>query len=59
MEAEASSRCWESETKEVVERAIRAEAEKDSTRHEASMERLDAEATGSARAQVESELDRV
>ena len=59
MEAEASSRNWESEAKEVIERAVRAEAERDVARHEASMARLDAEAAGSARAQVESELARV
>ena len=50
MEAEASSWRWESEAKEAVERMIRAEAEGDSARHEASMARLDAEAAGRARA---------
>ena len=49
-EAEASSQCWESEAKEAVERAIRAETKRDVTRHEASMARLDAEAAGSTRA---------
>ena len=59
MEAEASSRCWESEDKEAVERAVWAKAERDAARHEASMAKLDAEAVGSARAQVEFELARV
>ena len=45
-----SLRRCESEAKEVVERAVRAEAERDFARHEASMARLDAEAAGSARA---------
>ena len=53
-----SSRRWESEAKEAVERAVRAEAERDAARHEASMARLDAKATGSSR-EVESELARV
>ena len=59
MEMEASSRCWESEANEAIEREVRAEAERDATHHEASMARLDAKATGSARVQVESELARV
>ena len=59
MEAKASSRSWESEAKEAIERVIRDEAERDDTRHEALMARLDAEAAGRARAQVESELARV
>ena len=59
MEAEASSRRWESEAKEAVEREVRAKAERDATRHEASMDKLDAEMVGSARAQVEFELARV
>ena len=59
MEAESSSQRWESEAKEAVERAARAKAERDSTRHEVSMARLDTEATRSARAQVESKLDKV
>ena len=45
-----SSRRWESEAKEANERAVWAEAERDATRHEVSMARLDAEETGSARA---------
>ena len=57
--AEASSRHWESEAKEAVERVVRAEVEKDVAHHETSMARLDAEAARNARAQVESELARV
>ena len=48
MEAEANSMRWESEAKEAVERAVRAEAEKDVACHEASMAKLDDEASGSA-----------
>ena len=59
METEASSRCWESEAKEAIERAVWVEAERDDTRHEASMARLDAEASGSTLTQLESELARV
>ena len=59
MEAEESSRRWESEAKEFIERAIRAETKRDATRLEASMSRLDAEAARSIRALVESELARV
>ena len=59
MEAEASSRRWESEAKKAVERVVQAEAERDAAFHEALMARLDTEAAGSARVQVESELDRV
>ena len=59
MEVEASSRRWESKAKEIIKRAIWAEKEKDATRHEESMVRLDAKAVGSTRAQVESELARV
>ena len=59
MEAEVSSRCWESKAKEVVERAVWVEAERVVACHEASMARLDAKAVGSARAQVESELARI
>ena len=59
MEMEASSRHWESEVKEAVERAVRAEVERDAAHHEVSMARLDAKAAGSARTQVEYELARV
>ena len=37
----------------------RAEAERDATHHEVSMASMDADAAGSARAKVESELARV
>ena len=50
METEVSSRGWELEAKEVVERAVRADVERNVARHEASMARLDAEAAGSTRA---------
>ena len=59
MEAGASSWHWESEAKEAIERAVRAEAERDAAHHEVSMARLDVEAAGSAWAQVEYELARV
>ena len=39
--------------------AVRAEAERDAARHEASMAKLDAKAAGSSRTQVESELTKV
>ena len=58
-EVESSSQCWEKEAKEGVEKVARAEAERDAARHEASMARMDADAAGSARAKVESELARV
>ena len=51
-----SSRRWELEAKEAVERVVRAEAERDAARHEASMARLEIEAASGARAQVEFEL---
>ena len=50
MEAKASSRRWESEAQESIERAVRAKAERDAARHEASMAKLDTEMAGSARA---------
>ena len=58
-EAQLNARCWELEAKEVVDRAAQAEAERDAARHEAAMVRLETDATGSARAQIESELARV
>ena len=58
-EAESRSRCWEKKAKEGVEKVAQAEAERDAARHEASMARMDADAAGSARAKVESELARV
>ena len=59
MEAEASSRRWESEAKEAVERVVQVEAERDVARHEASMAKLNAEAAGSTRERVEAELAKV
>ena len=59
MEAESNLRPWESEAKEVVERAVLAEAERDAANHDVTMARLDTEVAGSARTQVESELTRV
>ena len=58
-EVESSSRCWENEAKESVEKMTRVEAERDTARHDASMARMDANATGSAKAKVESLLARV
>ena len=58
-EAESSSRRWENEANESAEKMARAEAKRDTARHDASMARMDADATGSARAKVESELARV
>ena len=59
MEMEASSQCWESEANEAIKRVVRAEAERDVARHEATMARLDVEVVGSGRAQGESELAKV
>ena len=58
-EAESSSRRWENEAKESVEKMARADVERDTARHDASMARMDADAAGNARAKVDSELDRV
>ena len=49
----------ELEAKEVADRAARAETERDAAPHEVAMARLEIEAAGSARAQVELELSRV
>ena len=59
VEVESSSRCWEKEAEEGVEKVARAEAESDAARYEASMACMDAAAAGSAQTQVESELARV
>ena len=57
MEAESKSRRLELEVvREAVERETRAEAERDAARHEVVMARLEIDAAGSARAQMESEL---
>ena len=58
-EAQHSSRRWELEAKEVAERAVPAEAERDAARHETAMARLEIEAMSDARVQVEVELARV
>ena len=50
MEPEVSSRCWESEVQEAVERAVRVEAERDATWYEASMAKLDAQVAGTTKA---------
>ena len=42
-----------------MERAVRAETEKDAARHEAAMARLEIDAMSSAQAQVEAELARI
>ena len=58
-EARLASRHWELEAKEAVEMAIRVKAERDTTRHEAAMARLEIEAMSGARARVEAELSRI
>ena len=58
-EAESRSQRWEKEAKEGIEKVARVEAERDAARHEALMARMDADAAGSARARVESELARI
>ena len=55
-ETQLSSRRWELEAKEVMERAVRVKTEKDAARHEPAMARLEIDAMNSARAQVEAEL---
>ena len=59
MKAGSKSRWLELEAREVVERATRVEAERDATRHEVAMARLEIDATGSARVQMKSELARI
>ena len=49
----------EQEANESVEKVARVEAERDAARYEASMVHMDADAAGSAKAKVESELARV
>ena len=58
-EAESSSQRWENEAKESVEKMARVKVERDAARQEASMAHMDADAEGSAKAKVESELARV
>ena len=55
-ETKSSSRRWENEAKESVEKVARAEVERDVALHEASMARMDVDAAESARVKVESEL---
>ena len=55
-EAQHSSRRWELEAKEVVERVVQAKAERDAARHETTMARLKIEAMSGARTHVETEL---
>ena len=59
MEAESNLRSWESEAREAIERAVRAESEREDAHHEVAMAQLETEGTSSAWAQVESELTRV
>ena len=59
VKAESSSRHWENEAKESVEKMARAEAKRDAARHDASMALMDADMKRSARAKVESEVARV
>ena len=51
-EAESRSQRWEKEAKENIKKVARAKAYRDVARHEASMARMDADATGSAKAKV-------
>ena len=59
MEAESKSRLLESKAREVVERVVHAEQERDAARHEVVMARLEIDAACSTRAQMEYELARV
>ena len=59
LEVESKSRRLELEVKEAAERATRAEAKRDVARHEVAMARLEIDAAGSARAQMEFELAQV
>ena len=55
-DAESSSQCWETEVKEGSEKVARVEAERYVACHKASMAHMDADAAGSAKEKVESEL---
>ena len=59
MEVGSKSRRLELEAKEAVERATRAEAERDASRHEVVMARPEIDAAGSTRAQMDFELAQV
>ena len=54
--SELACRRLELEAREYVERATQAEAERDTTRHEAAMAKLETEGAINTRAQMESEL---
>ena len=58
-EGESSSRGWENEAKEGVEKLDREKVERDVAYHEASIARMDADTAGNAKAKVESKLARV
>ena len=58
-QAELACRCLELEARESAERAARAEAERDTARHEAAMAKLATEGAFNTRAQIESEIARV
>ena len=58
-EVQLTAQRWELEAKEVVDKAARAEAERDVARHETIMAWLETEAMGNARAHVELKLSRV
>ena len=58
-EAESSSRGWEKEAKEGVEKLDQEKVERDVAYHEALIARMDADAARNARAKVESKLARV
>ena len=59
IEAKSKARSLELEAREAGEREARAEAERDTTRHEVAMARLEIQAAGGTRAQMESDLARV
>ena len=58
-EVQLTAQHWELEAKEATDRAARAKAERDAARHETVMARLETEAAGNARVQVELEMSRV
>ena len=58
-EAQLNARRWELEVKKAIDRVARAEAERDASRHEVEMARLEVDVAGSAWAQMESDLARV
>ena len=58
-QAELTCRRLELEARESTEKATRAEAKRDTARHEAAMAKLTAEGALNTQAQIESELARV